>query len=277
MIKIYGNPSPLSHSDISYTPGISPLQRHILETMITHPEVAVYRNLNELRFDLAMRESIIQSAYALNQSGASFAVFSRAYCNPMYWIRTSNGGFQLRPDRRPSDAIRNIFQQGDLYGFECATAIIIVFYHAVLQILGDQTFNELFQGLYIRDWQHDQDLHVITRKYRMYIPGDVRYFKNPDHDPMRPEWQGENVVDVGYGLYYGHGIGIRSGAEIIAFLNGLRYPMAQRSAYLLDQATRIRSSQLYPYYSHDGRALDTLYRESVHYASARIGSSLMLA
>ena len=52
-----------------------------------------------------------------------------------------------------------------------------------------------------------------------YLPGDCRYFNNPDVDPLTPEWQGENAIDLSGGMYYGHGIGIKTADKIIEILN----------------------------------------------------------
>jgi protein-glutamine gamma-glutamyltransferase len=67
-------------------------------------------------------------------------------------------------------------------------------------------------------------------------PGDVVYFKNPDHDPDKPEWQGENAVLLGNNSYYGHGLGIKGAEGMIASLNRERVPGSRISAYLTDEA-----------------------------------------
>ncbi|MNI44662.1 Protein-glutamine gamma-glutamyltransferase [compost metagenome] len=66
--------------------------------------------------------------------------------------------------------------------------------------------------------------------------GDVVYFRNPDHDPDLPEWQGENAIKLGPDRYYGHGLGIKSAEEMITSLNKKRVPGSRTSAYLTDEA-----------------------------------------
>jgi protein-glutamine gamma-glutamyltransferase len=73
---------------------------------------------------------------------------------------------------------------------------------------------------------------------RDFFPGDRRYFKNPDVDPATPEWQGENVISLGDGLYYGHGIGTYKEDAFIKALNRNRRAGATRSAYLMNAAGR---------------------------------------
>ncbi len=182
-----------------------------------------------------MRTNIVEAAKALYAGGANFATFARSRCNERYWTRTENGGFMLNRGVWPSDGIYDIFVNGRLYGFECAGAIIIILYKAVLDTVGGAVFNAYFQNLFLRDWQFDRDLRLITtyNNYNAY-PGDVLYFKNPDYDPRTPEWQGENVVMLDDNLYFGHGIGIKSGQEIVAGLNRMRRRGSIRSAYLQD-------------------------------------------
>lgn len=214
---------------------LTPVEREVLQGKQNSPVVYSYDSMNSLRFELRLRDRTVNAARMLQDSRADFAVFRESRCNPRYWTRTANGGFQMNPGVRPSDAINDIFRNGELYGFECATAIVIVLYKAVLDTIGEQMFNSLFNPLYLRDWNHDSDLWFITthNKNESY-PGDVMYFRNPDFDRETPEWQGENVVKMSENLYYGHGIGIESGQEIIAALNKMREPFSMESAYLDD-------------------------------------------
>lgn len=194
-----------------------------------------YNTLEELQFELRMRLSIIAAAKLLNSSGVGFATFEDSRSNPRYWILTSTGGFQLRDDVKPSDAIKDIYMNGRMYAFECATAMLIVMYKAVLDVLGPELFDRYFQQLYLRDWHSDNELRlVITNNRLAAYPGDIVYFRNPDHDPDTPEWQGENAIMLGGGQYYGHGVGIETADGIIAALNTLRVPDSNTPAYMMD-------------------------------------------
>jgi protein-glutamine gamma-glutamyltransferase len=211
------------------------LERKIVRAKQSSPVVYRYPSTEALEFELKTRLHIVEAAKALYASGVSFATFATSRCNERYWIRTDDGGFQLRPGVPPSVGINDIFENGELYAFECAGAIVIVLYKAILETVGEAVFNRHFQDLFLRDWQYDRDLNLVTsnNKNEAY-PGDVLYFKNPDHDPSRPEWQGENVVMLDQDLYFGHGIGIESGEDIIAALNRMRRPGSTQSAYLQD-------------------------------------------
>lgn len=238
---------------------LPPFQRAIVEAQERSPVPYRYGSLDELLFELNLRSSIVDSALALNQSGVQFAVYRKSRCNEMYWNRTEEGGFRLRNGMPPADAIQDIYRNGPLYGFECSMAMMIVMYKAVLDQIGSRAFNTYFTNLFLYDWQYDSDLGFRQGSLRLgAYPGDILYFKNPDHNPETPEWQGENVIMLGEDRYYGHGIGIRSSSGIIEALNRRRKPGSRRSAYLLDTI-------IYPNYAHI-RSLRGVY--------ARIGSTV---
>ncbi|MEX2460702.1 MAG: protein-glutamine gamma-glutamyltransferase [Paenibacillaceae bacterium] len=232
MIVIAGDIGPID------TSAWSTLEKEIYEQKKNSSVTYVYDSYEELQFEFVLRAKIIGAARALLASKADFASFKRSRCNWKYWIRTVQGGFQMRPNVVPAAAIRDIYVSGGLYAFECATAMLIVLYKAMLDTIGEAQFNSLFDNLLLWDWNFDSDLHLITIDKRdEAFPGDILYFKNPDVSPDTPEWQGENVVKLANNLYYGHGIGNKTEQQMIVELNGHRKPNSRLSAYLKDQAT----------------------------------------
>jgi protein-glutamine gamma-glutamyltransferase len=217
---------------------LSPMEKMIVEKMAMSQTVYNYDSLRVLAFELKLRMEIVSSARDLNQSGAIFATFEESRCNTDYWELNEIGVFKLKAGVKPSTGIRDIFFSGFKYAFECATAMVVVYYKAVLESLHEQTFNELFANISLYSWNHDPDLGINSYIAKDYFPGDVRYFKNPDVNPETSEWQGLNVVVMGDGSYYGHGAGITTADHIIFILNQQRKPGATQSAYLLDQVTR---------------------------------------
>lgn len=195
-----------------------------------------YLSMNQLRFEMLLRSNIIEAAIKLSNSGAEFNVFKYSKFNPLYWIKTRKG-YALRSNVLPSTAIADIFKNGHEYAFECSTAIVLIYYYGVLQSINLQAFNQLFRNLLVWDWSYDEDLRIITKAGKDYIPGDVLYFHNPDY--KYHVWIGENTVYLGKNLYFGHGVGMGSKEEIIEALNTLRKPNATRSAYLLEQYSRL--------------------------------------
>ncbi|MED4971360.1 protein-glutamine gamma-glutamyltransferase [Geobacillus sp. NFOSA3] len=236
MIKIQDT---IVYNDFLAHSSLSKKQEKIFEALLKSPETYVYKNEHQLLFEIILRDRIIDTAISLAKSKVRFAIFRLSKCNEQFWIKNELGGFQLKEGVLPSDAINDIFINSHLYAFECATAIVIVFYKAVLDVMDKQTFNRLFSNLLLYDWHVDQDLGVKTKKGEDYLPGDCLYFKNPEFDPQTPQWQGENTIYLGNDLHYGHGIGIKTSEEIIAALNKKRKKDATKSAYLLPQTTRV--------------------------------------
>lgn len=217
------------------------VERYIINKLSESTEKYKYNTIKELRFELRMRKEIIKSAKDLARSGMDFEVFRDSRSNPQFWERTEEGGFKLKEGVKPSAAINDIFINGSKYGTECATAMVIIYYKALLNIFPEQLFNETFPKIYLMNW-HDIDNELkeigFMQKAKDYLPGDRRYFKNPDVNPTTPEWQGENVIDLNDGLYYGHGIGIYNAETIIKALNENRKEDAKESAFLMDAAGR---------------------------------------
>ncbi|MFC3038836.1 protein-glutamine gamma-glutamyltransferase [Virgibacillus xinjiangensis] len=215
-----------------------PIEHTILNQMHSQPVVYSYQSIDGLQFELKLRKNIIRSAKALNESEAKFETFKNSRCNPDFWHRTNVGGFRLRQDVSPADGILDIYKNSSLYGFECATAILIIYYHAVLESIGERLFNQYFQQLYLYSWHHDTDLGIQRIQTEYILPGDVVYFNNPDFHPETDWWRGENAVVLEDGMYFGHGMGITTGERIIQSLNQQRRPGGTRSAYLMRSATR---------------------------------------
>ncbi|WP_246072915.1 protein-glutamine gamma-glutamyltransferase [Paenibacillus dokdonensis] len=200
------------------------------------PTTYRYVSLAHLKFELRLRTAIVEAAKALKRSGVQFETFEHSHCNEQYWNLNNKGGFELRENVTPAEGIRDIFVNGSLYGFECATAIVIVLYKGVLDSIQEKDFNRMFADLLLYDWHYDSDLRLIEKHGApQSFPGDVLYFKNPDVNPAQIEWQGENTIKLEEDLYYGHGIGIVSSQSIISKLNRHRIPGSSTSAYLTDQ------------------------------------------
>ncbi|HWL23823.1 MAG TPA: protein-glutamine gamma-glutamyltransferase [Ureibacillus sp.] len=214
------------------------IERVIVQQMHEHPVVYSYQSLDELSFELKLRKNIIVSARAMNQGYAQFEPFSRSRCNPEYWYLTNFGGFQLKHGVMPSDAIQDIYTNSSLYAFECATAKMIIYYHAVLNTMGESLFNQVFQDIYLYSWHADPELGIQPINTNYFLPGDVVYFNNPEFHPETPWWRGENAVVLEDGAYFAHGVGIGTAEHIIQELNKARMPGSTQSAYLTTSVVR---------------------------------------
>jgi protein-glutamine gamma-glutamyltransferase len=210
----------------------------IIKRMQAAKLIYSYQNLDGLLFELELRKNIINGAIEMRKGKAKFNIFKNARGNPQYWQLTQVGVFQLRRGAKPADAIRDIFVNSSLYTFECATAIVMIYYYALLKIIGDTTFNTIFQHLYLYSWHLAPDYKIYTFYGQHLLPGDVVYFDNPDVDPKKYWWRGQNVIDMGDGTFYGHGFGMRTKEEMIKLLNEKRKPGSKLSAYLTQLITR---------------------------------------
>lgn len=229
----------IATDDIKNVYELDPIEKIITNKMVSSKEIYTYDSLKELKFELDLRSSIIQASRELNNSSFKFKIFKESMCNPQFWTRTEEGGFLLNKDVEPYDAIEDIYLNSSKYGTECSTAIVIVYYKALQNIFPRNLFNKLFHQIYLMDWKYlDDDLGIGTFSNVVdYFPGDCRYFNNPDVNPKTPEWQGENVIDLGDGTYYGHGIGIKDKVGIIKELNKNRKEDFTKSAYLTNSVT----------------------------------------
>ncbi|MGM0846745.1 MAG: protein-glutamine gamma-glutamyltransferase [Bacillota bacterium] len=223
------------------------MDEEIAKKMLDAKGSYVYPSLKDLLFELKTRGNIIESAKEMSESKAVFTTFQYAACNPAYWMLTEAGGFRVRPDVRPSQAVEDIYRNSALYAFECATACVIIFYHAVLKSIGPSAFDSLFQDIYLYSWHVDPDLGLNTFYGDHYLPGDVVYFNNPDYSAENPWYRGVNAVVLEDGQFFGHGFGISSSAKIIEFLNEVRNPDSNQPAYLASLVTRLSFANLGQY------------------------------
>ena len=218
-----------------------------VDTMLKSSDTYAYDTADQLVFELRLRDSIVSAARLLARSGMQFRVFRESIANPDYWSRTDEGGFRLKPGVKPSDAILDIYKHGFQYGTECSTAMLIVYYRAMLDAFPEPLFDRVYNSIYLYNWENiDRDLAVMELdNITDELPGDARYFVNPDVDPLHPEWQGENVFYLGDGKYYGHGIGVTDAEHIVRALNDSRREGATQEAYLQPGAKRQDYKKLY--------------------------------
>ena len=228
------------------------IENAILKVLLNSSETYNFSSKEELEFELKLRKEIINAANALYRSSMSFRIFRESTCNPDYWVRTDDGGFKLKEGVKPSDAVRDIFTNSSLYGTECATAMLIVYYKALLEVFGDDAFNKSFVNIYLMNWHRiEKELWEVglMQTTKDSLPADRRYFANPDVDPIRPEWQGENTIDLGDGTFYGHGVGKYNKDALIKILNRQRVEDADDEAYLMDTVGRPNFKRLYELYN----------------------------
>jgi len=237
IITIAGKPIDLKVIIDSFP--IDSMETKIVTSLYESQTIYRYASFDQLKFEINLRANIVRTAVELSKSGFKFRTFKDSMCNPEFWERTEQGGFLLKKNVSPYDAISDIYANSSKYGTECSTAIVIIYYGALLRMYPKGLFDSVFPDLYLYSWQNiDSDLGISTKESpSTQTPGDCRYFKNPDFDPKTPEWRGENVIDLGNGTYYGHDIGIKTAEGMISALNKHRKDATSETAYLTNSVT----------------------------------------
>jgi protein-glutamine gamma-glutamyltransferase len=205
--------------------------------------------LGTTRFEQArIQLGVVSAARQFADAGVSFAGTDADYAvNKSLWWMGYGGRMGVRAGVKPSDAINDIFKNGDQYGMECATATMVILHKAILDRIGPEDFDQAFARLKLFRWtDKDTDFQETERVGKLpgFVPGDHTYFKNPDFAPEHSAWQGENVIYLGNGEYFGHGVGIADEKQIVEMLNSLRKPNARVGARRDDFELRLDPKNL---------------------------------
>ncbi len=219
--------------------------------------------LNRVR----MGQSFIAAAQALDEAMPRFELLQNHSFNPRYWEpATGEGAYAtfLPPEGvRASEALFDILVNPKLYGYECKTGQVVLFYLAILMTIGPDDFDAGFRGMRVGPqefikWSFspaERGLKdVIERHGRGLLPkpefadelrpGDAVYFMNWDVSESAAErgWSGENTVYLGHGQFYGHPFGLTTADAIIAFLNSQPKIGEKRSAAMTPKRTDLSAS-----------------------------------
>jgi protein-glutamine gamma-glutamyltransferase len=226
--------------------------------------------LGDERFnDIKLRTLIVKAAHGLAASGAVFSGSSETDAvNGKLWTMAYGGRIQARKFLRggllgsPANALNDIFKNGNKYGFECATAMMVIFHKAILEMVGSKEFDEMFtEPNYLRffRWDLKDDdylaLEKITKKAGTLVPGTHYYFRNPDASEENSAFRGENVIylgknEAGADLFYAHGIFgadqtyVVTRDEIMDTLRRLRKPGSRVEPHLLEFSYSLDANQL---------------------------------
>ena len=205
--------------------------------------------------DLVFRKRVVDAAHALAEGGASFSGSHKTdKVNKKLWTMGYGGRIQVRkflPEGeigKPSVALNDIFENGDQYGFECATAMMVIYHKAILDHLGADKFDALFSDpkmLAFFRWDIEDADYTAVKKLaqdpklatKTVVPGSHYYFFNPDASDENSAFRGENVIYLGNDQYYAHGIVGAEGTyivtedEIMKTLSALRKPGASQAPH----------------------------------------------
>ncbi|MFC1610811.1 hypothetical protein ACFL6C_07625 [Myxococcota bacterium] len=215
----------------------------------------------ELRDHVRIGAAVVSACRALARASPRFGVSHSHQFSSRFWLPVAESGcgaFEIRPGVLPSEAIRDIQVHPKRYRFDCGTAIVVVFYTAMLELLGEKTFNRVCANLEVGPWwlgpnlaEHLHGSGDISRaatpqSRRELRPGDHVRFCNWDVSAAgrRGGWSGENAIYLGNGLYYGHPFGICNEKTIVDHLNAHRRWLFPRSATLTRYRMQLQSSIL---------------------------------
>lgn len=191
---------------------------------------------------LTLDAAVVGAAHDMAQAKHKFAGIEEAkFSGKFFEPNGTPGTFELKPGVSPSEAVQDIFANPKDYEFECATAIVVTYYKATLDALGPEAFDRIAKDLTIGPWRMEGDLRSNLREQgsagaraqpgfeETLRPGDYTYFKNWDvsYQGRVAGWQGENVIYLGDGKYYGHPFGVTTEAEIRTMMDLYRVDGSQ--------------------------------------------------
>lgn len=186
-------------------------------------------------------KAMVDASEKMHAAGISFQLIKNHKANPDFWNVDASGTLTLKPGVKASDAINDMLSNNGKYGFECATGLVATYYVAMLDVLGPKDFDRVASDLRIGPWDMENDLErlmiethpdggwnaeVALKNPDKLLPGGYYYFRNWDvTDEARARgWQGENVIYLGGGKFYGHGIGLGPGSDFVTKLKAESKP-----------------------------------------------------
>jgi protein-glutamine gamma-glutamyltransferase len=220
--------------------------------------------VNITKLDRALRDRVqigaamIGAAEAMDGAGHRFALIVDHKFNPHFWTPDGTGTFKLKDGVKASDAFDDLFKSPHQYQFECATALVITQYKAMRDLLGADDFDRVCNDLRIGPWQNEDllddvvelsgrgDVEATAARKETLRAGDYGYFKNWEvsEKGAADGWQGENVIYLGDGRFYGHPFGIADEKTIVDHLNTQRVEGSTKSASFLDLRSQLSSRLL---------------------------------
>lgn len=241
----------------------------LIFTQDAQGQVNTQRLGKSLRDQVLIGAAMVDAAYAMDAADHSF-IDEDIVGNPRFWAvaheseaAVGQGHLELRPGVSPSEALEDVFANPDQYEFECGTAIVILRYKAVLELIGANDFDRVCADMVVGQWKADPNVQALwevessddgsgmpeeadDRDIAAIRPGDYAYFMNFDvsDEGAAAGWSGENVIALGNGLYYGHPFGVVADTEIVAKLNKHRNEGSDVDAALMDYRARMSARVL---------------------------------
>ncbi|MBK6689695.1 MAG: hypothetical protein IPG45_34840 [Deltaproteobacteria bacterium] len=206
--------------------------------------------------------AVVSACLEMHQAQHEFAIAPRQKFSSEFWRRDGQlsryATFHLKPGAKASSAMNDVFVNPDAYRFECATALVLVYYRAIQKLIGDSDFDRLMGDLKIGPWEYEADLQrFLMASGRGDQPatearaqelkfGEYTYTKN-----WAVSWwgwakgcQGQNQIRLDEDLYYAHSYALVGQGDIVARENGARVLGAKTSASMTDRQQRLNPQLL---------------------------------
>jgi RHS repeat-associated protein len=180
---------------------ISVFRSTFLEILIESKTTYKYTDQSIIA-EMEFRDALLAAADKVKKSGLGFAAAGEVGKDVKGWEGVKDGiRFKKGSGLTASKAIEELFNQAKDVKLDCANGGILVFYEALRSYLGDERFDKLFVGerqLDIAQANSTRLFWLDLKKYDDYLPGDWRYFSNPNLDPKESRaWQGFNAIQAG--------------------------------------------------------------------------------
>lgn len=154
-------------------------------TALATPTAAVAAETNgwttSSQYAAAMRErsqwavSAVDDGWKWTERGVASLLGGKTSNAYFTWV---NNGLSIKPGVKPSEALKHVFYNRDQYGFDCATAAILMLQAGRLQTLGSKDFDRLYPNntFRIAGWKDRVTAGKFSTKFntRRYTQSGVK-------------------------------------------------------------------------------------------------------
>ncbi len=160
-------------------------------------------DVTQLKLHVNARSRTVQATTQAKFHFGRTSDFEQDEGRPAYNIKYWKNPYQVKKGVKPSTAISDIFNNHDSYCMGCAVGKLTVQLYGIHQAIGSEEFDKL-SGYRPFDRKYTRKLLRI-RQDTIWVPGDGGYVKNAIQGVQGLN-SGENIIYVGGGKYWGHGM-----------------------------------------------------------------------
>lgn len=188
-----------------------------------------------------LEKALQAAAYEMTDPATGEVRFEFKLMSETYYdteiFRPNGKTLMLQKGVTASQAMDHVFSNPEKYGFECAYAIKLVQYRGIQKALGSRLFDDWYKDMQLGQLDMGDSKRLRSAKESAQDGlriGDHAYFSNPcvSEEARAGGWNGENVIVLGEGTFFGHPFGITTEGEIVEHLNSVRKPGCTHPAFL---------------------------------------------